>query len=507
MANLYIFVGLSGSGKSTAAEKMKEDNGGILLSSDTLREEYFGDASVQYTDEWLRKNGMRDVNSSPEWQKKMFANKYIFNEIQKRAKESIEKNKTDVYYDATNVKAKDRANIIKKCQSAHKIAIVSEQSLETCLKRNQERDRNVPEYVIKKQAKDFELPTKEEGFDKIMVLKDGKAEILPEGYSFPEIDYGIDKFMQKYKNQPTLSRDEIIKFATDPDIYRKYNEKDKDFLEKLYSISPIFKDMEGFSQDNPHHDLELLPHILKTTEYAAPDYMKINGSRDYSELKVAALFHDVGKLYSQEIKVDKKTEEPVRDKDGIPIKQFIGHAAVSEKISHPILEKAGFSSEETNRICFYIKNHDLFISYRKTKPNPDFSDKQLLTMENIVNKAMQLEKTTDLELVTNLFYISRADNIAQAEIVYNPDGTIQTTRDEKIENYKEIFNYIEDYKMEKMLNPDKINNYLERILEPQKSNKSSSKESEIFEKVINKQIGNSSLTRSDGKELGDDMTI
>ena len=57
MSKLYVMIGLPGSGKSIASIQIleKEPNTKIL-SSDELREEYFGNEDSQYSDKWLVEN-------------------------------------------------------------------------------------------------------------------------------------------------------------------------------------------------------------------------------------------------------------------------------------------------------------------------------------------------------------------------------------------------------------------------------------------------------------------
>ena len=83
-----MLVGISGSGKTTAGEKIKEEvikNGNKieLLSSDNLREELLG-----------------DVNDQSQ-------NAVIFKEMQKRTINALQQN-CSVIYDATNLNIKDR---------------------------------------------------------------------------------------------------------------------------------------------------------------------------------------------------------------------------------------------------------------------------------------------------------------------------------------------------------------------------------------------------------------
>lgn len=171
--NLYVMVGIPGSGKSTASQQIieKEPNT-VILSSDTLREEYFGDESYQYSNKWLQENGF-DIEEMSIGQRIKECNKFIFKELENRTIKCLKAGQ-NVIYDATNINDKGRIDLISKfsnyCQ--YIIAVVLATSYEQCIKNNQNRDRSVPEEVIERMSKNFVFPTYEEGFDDILVIGD-----------------------------------------------------------------------------------------------------------------------------------------------------------------------------------------------------------------------------------------------------------------------------------------------------------------------------------------------
>ena len=90
MAMFIMLVGLPGSGKSTYAEKMRE-NGFHIHSSDSIREELTGDATSQ------------DKNTD------------VFNELHKRIKDDL-KNGISCVYDATNISMKRRKSFLEELE-------------------------------------------------------------------------------------------------------------------------------------------------------------------------------------------------------------------------------------------------------------------------------------------------------------------------------------------------------------------------------------------------------
>lgn len=144
---LIMLVGIPGSGKTTyAMEFLKLNMKTVYLSSDKIREELWGDESVQGD------------------------NNEIFTLMQNRAIEALN-NGMNVIYDATNVTRKDRSYIISLCPEFVKIeAHIIWAPIETCIERDAARDRTVGKAVIDKMLKRFQPPFYDEGFDEIEVF-------------------------------------------------------------------------------------------------------------------------------------------------------------------------------------------------------------------------------------------------------------------------------------------------------------------------------------------------
>ena len=140
-----MLVGLPGSGKSTYAERLKEE-GYEVFSSDSIREELTGDASTQTE------------------------NTKVFQILHKRIKEALRAGKNAVY-DATNTSWKRRTAFIGELTSIPciKKAYVIATPYEVCLEWNASRERKVPEYAIERMYKSFTIPYYQEGWDYIEV--------------------------------------------------------------------------------------------------------------------------------------------------------------------------------------------------------------------------------------------------------------------------------------------------------------------------------------------------
>ena len=80
---LHVMVGISGSGKSTIAKEIANEENAVIVSSDSLRKELLGDENRQD------------------------ANELVFNEYHKRIKNNLIKGKS-VIADAINLTMKSR---------------------------------------------------------------------------------------------------------------------------------------------------------------------------------------------------------------------------------------------------------------------------------------------------------------------------------------------------------------------------------------------------------------
>lgn len=204
-----LMCGLPASGKSTKAQEFSKAYNATVFSSDALREELYGDANIQGD------------------------NTKLFTELHRRIKDCLRDNKSAVY-DATNIDYKKRMAFLAELKNipCTKICVIMATPYEECLKRNAQRERKVPERVIKRMYMNFFTPAWFEGWDNIKIV-----------YSENSVGY-----------YGTL----------------------EDFL----------NDYENYDQHNHHHEFTLSNHCK-----AAHDYLI-----DESDvLKYAALIHDCGK--------------------------------------------------------------------------------------------------------------------------------------------------------------------------------------------------------------------
>lgn len=149
MAKLIMLVGLPGSGKSTYGKKLcASERVTTYLSSDKIREELYGDESIQ-----------GDPSK-------------VFRIMHNRLKDYLKRDLI-VVYDATNVTRKNRRAVINEvkdlCDEGLEAHIVWAPYFQ-CIERDKQRKRTVGEDVIRKFLYRWQSPFYDEGFTNIELI-------------------------------------------------------------------------------------------------------------------------------------------------------------------------------------------------------------------------------------------------------------------------------------------------------------------------------------------------
>lgn len=180
MPKLIMLVGIAYSGKTTYA-KEKFSNC-IILSSDSIREELYGDASIQGD------------------------NNKIFNMLHSRAAKYLKEGK-DIVYDATNLSMKRRMGFLKQINHLvdEKYCYVFITPYEECIYRQTLRERKVPTDVIMRQLKQFQCPDFYEGWDRIELIIDDTCKEYDKNY------YKLNNFSQDNPNHSLTASEHMYK--------------------------------------------------------------------------------------------------------------------------------------------------------------------------------------------------------------------------------------------------------------------------------------------------------
>ena len=154
-------VGLPGSGKSEFAEKYAKETDSVVISSDQMREQLYGDVNEQ-----SRNNELFDIIDNA-----------IINSL---------KCKQSIILDATNISRKKRINLLNKLAKldCEKKCIIMATPYETCISSNHERERKIPDEVINRMYMKWQTPAYFEGWDNIQLVYRDEAD--KKRYSKPE---------------------------------------------------------------------------------------------------------------------------------------------------------------------------------------------------------------------------------------------------------------------------------------------------------------------------------
>jgi predicted kinase len=142
---LIITVGLPGSGKTTYLARL----GVNAISSDEIR---------------------RLITDDPLDQT---MNARIFATVRYLVRQRIAARRPVTYVDATHLTPWERKPYVKLAErhGCQLEALFFDVPVETCIARNQTRDRVVPEEAIRKMARRLVAPSKQEGFTRVRTIK------------------------------------------------------------------------------------------------------------------------------------------------------------------------------------------------------------------------------------------------------------------------------------------------------------------------------------------------
>lgn len=182
MVTFTMMVGLPGSGKSFWAERHAEQYGAVVISSDAIRKELYGDEAVQ---------------DNPE---------KVFHILHDRVFTNL-RNGKNVIYDATNLSMKRRRGFLRQLSSAVnipicKICVFMATPIDRCIARDSARDRMVGKSVIHRMACSFQVPYYNEGWDSIVVDEYYASKV----YMNEELDKAADFDQKNHHHSLTLGK-------------------------------------------------------------------------------------------------------------------------------------------------------------------------------------------------------------------------------------------------------------------------------------------------------------
>lgn len=289
LSKFIMLVGLPASGKSTLSETLKEEFEAVILSSDQIREELSNDINNQ------------TINTD------------VFEVMNSRANELLI-NGTNVIYDATNLNRKRRKHLVHHVIKANeKVVYLLNTTIDTIRRRNEQRDRKVPNEVIDKMYKTLQIPVENEGWDEVIFI------------NHPS------KSLQNYKND----FESLILSGV---------EHDKLF-DGLSGYLRGFREIINLPQDSTYHSFSVSRHTYYVYKYILDNYHE----DDKLLMLWAALFHDTGKAFCKSF-VNYKGEET-------KYAHFIGHEFVSSQIAASNLNILGYDEAFIKQVVALVQFH------------------------------------------------------------------------------------------------------------------------------------------------------
>lgn len=148
-----VLIGLPGSGKSTLAAQLACEGRQLVVSTDAIRAQLFGDEAIQGDWNQIQQEAQRQL---------------------RQAVRLIQQGRiAGVIYDATNVRRRARRQFLRQLRSIGFTEITGlwlDTPLSLCLERNQNRSRQVPPDVILRMQRQLmgAPPSLAEGFDRLV---------------------------------------------------------------------------------------------------------------------------------------------------------------------------------------------------------------------------------------------------------------------------------------------------------------------------------------------------
>ena len=303
-STFIMLCGLPASGKSTYAKTLlKEHEGAVILSSDEIRETVLG-----------------DVNDQTQ-------NSKVFEIMGKETISNLKDGKT-VIYDATNISRKKRAGFLRQLpKDAHKEIHYCHVRFDEAFRSNTERERSVPNHVIDRMIRSFQMPVFGEGWDEMV-------------------------YVEKNQNIDAVATGGwLLSMISMNDAHKEAH----NIMKGLKWGHPEFKAIYDLPQDSKYHSFSVSRHSELVFEEIAQNH------KEDTPLVIASLMHDIGKAYTKKFEDSKR--QPSR------YAHYYGHEYAGSMLAFQVLKDMGIEDmyliyEVTTLVQFHMSMYNKSEKYQ-----------------------------------------------------------------------------------------------------------------------------------------------
>lgn len=154
------------------------------------------------------------------------------------------------------------------------------------------------------------------------------------------------------------------------------------------------------------HKFDVLDHLFYACDGAPKEKLNV---------RLAALFHDIGKPAAKKIITESVFDTSTKTKKDLQTITFYNHESVGENITRKIMTRLKFSNEQINSVCHLVKEHMFhyenswsdaavrrFIIRAKEECLDDLFDLRLADMYGMWNEPVQIKYNAAIELLLEL---------------------------------------------------------------------------------------------------------
>ena len=213
----------------------------------------------------------------------------------------------------------------------------------------------------------------------------------------------------------------------------------------------------SMDQQNPHHNMSLMDHILgvmdninkvtarvnQNIQQNAPDKKDLIVSpQEKSLLLISAMLHDFGKM-SPEIRQPKPNSFVDRNGEQVPHMRYIGHEKESASFAEKILTDMGFEPQEKTFIHSVVKN-------------------RMRVHDKMDNKQMGKFLYEATKYYRHIMYHGIADTLSKQNITPEQTENMYQDRTQKLDNLEQYKQELGERVFKPLLNGDEIKEIVQK---------------------------------------------